>query len=142
MSIEPGLLIIFLAVLAGIAVMLGLAVVWLLRRQLKLNRECEALSEFVHTVHSELRDLHSTALAMEERMLAAELRSNALNDQFEGLAERIKDVHQDDTPANHPYSQAIQKVRRGASVSELMQNSGLSQDEAALLIRLHGAKAP
>jgi hypothetical protein len=26
-------------------------------------------------------------------------------------------------------------------VSELMQNSGLSQDEAALLIRLHGSKA-
>jgi hypothetical protein len=47
-----------------------------------------------------------------------------------------------DEAAFHPYSSAIQKVRSGASVSELMQNSGLSQDEAALLIRLHGTKTP
>jgi Protein of unknown function (DUF2802) len=45
-------------------------------------------------------------------------------------------------PSTHPYSLAIQKARSGANVSELMQNSGLSQDEAALLIRLHGSKAP
>lgn len=42
--------------------------------------------------------------------------------------------------ANHAYSAAIQKVRNGASVTELMQSSGLSHDEATLLIRLHGPK--
>ena len=50
--------------------------------------------------------------------------------------------YQHNEPSTHPYSLVIQKVRSGASVSELMQNSGLSQDEAALLIRLHGSKAP
>jgi hypothetical protein len=36
---------------------------------------------------------------------------------------------------------AIEKVRAGASINDLMQTSGLSHDEAALLIRLHGAKS-
>jgi hypothetical protein len=36
----------------------------------------------------------------------------------------------------------IQKVRSGASINDLMQSSGLTHDEAALLIRLHGSKKP
>jgi hypothetical protein len=65
----------------------------------------------------------------------------ATDEQILALAEKISNTQPVAEPANHPYSMAIQKVRSGASVSELMQTSGLSQDEAALLIRLHGSKA-
>ncbi len=43
--------------------------------------------------------------------------------------------------ANSPYNVDIRKIRDGASVEELMRQSDLSYDEAALLIRLHGGKA-
>jgi len=35
----------------------------------------------------------------------------------------------------------IQRVRQGADVAELMQQFGLSRDEAVLLIRLHGTQS-
>jgi hypothetical protein len=63
----------------------------------------------------------------------------ATDEQMSTLCAKIAD-YQHNEPSTHPYSVVIQKVRSGASVSELMQNSGLSQDEAALLIRLHGSK--
>ena len=42
---------------------------------------------------------------------------------------------------NNPYNLDIRKVRGGANVEELMKQSDLSYDEAALLVRLHGNKA-
>ncbi len=39
-----------------------------------------------------------------------------------------------------PYQQAIQAVKQGMDVEQLMQDFALSRDEALLLIRLHGCK--
>jgi septal ring factor EnvC (AmiA/AmiB activator) len=141
MSIEPGLLLIILAAQAGVLILLVLAFVWLVRKHVKLKNEYEDLAEFVHTLNNEFRDVLTAMLTVEERMIATDLQLTALGDQIQTLAESLKDLQQHET-AGHPYSQAIQKVRRGASISELMQSSGLSQDEAALLIRLHGSKTP
>jgi septal ring factor EnvC (AmiA/AmiB activator) len=142
MTIEPGLLTIILAAVAGMVIVLALAFAWLIRKHVKLkNEEYEDLAEFVHTLNNEFRDLYHATRAVDERIIATDLRINALDGQVAYLAEKINDVQQNES-SNHPYSQAIQKVRRGATVSELMQTSGLSQDEAALLIRLHGSKTP
>ena len=43
---------------------------------------------------------------------------------------------------NSPYNVDIRKIRDGASIEELMRQSEISYDEAALLIRLHGGKQP
>jgi phage-related minor tail protein len=141
MMIEPGLLPIILAAVAGMVIVLALAFAWLVRKHVKLKNEYEDLAEFVHTLNNEFRDLYHATRAVDERIIATDLRINALDGQVAYLAEKINDVQQNES-SNHPYSQAIQKVRRGATVSELMQTSGLSQDEAALLIRLHGSKTP
>lgn len=139
MTIEPALMTIILAAISGVVIIIALAFIWLVFKYLKLKNDYEDLAEFVHTLNNEFRDLSSAGLAMDERMIATDLRMNALDSQIERLAEKISDVQQNES-SSHPYSQAIQKVRCGASVSELMQTSGLSQDEAALLIRLHGSK--
>lgn len=137
--IESGLMTIILAAVASGLIMLTLTIIWLSRRYVKLKNEYEDLAEFVHTLNNEFRDLYNATLAVDERMRATDLRINAVDGQIDRLAEKINDIQQNES-ASHPYSQAIQKVRRGASVSELMQTSGLSQDEAALLIRLHSDK--
>lgn len=142
MMIDPALLTLIVAVLTGVAVLLILALAWLARKLVKLKSDYEELAEFMHSLNNECRDLHHAARAVDERFIATELRVNALDSQFGQLAEKINAIQHNDAASQHPYSQAIQKVRRGASVSDLMQTSGLSQDEAALLIRLHGSKTP
>jgi hypothetical protein len=139
MTIEPALMTIILAAVSGVVIIIALALIWLGLKYLKLKNDYEDLAEFVHTLNNEFRDSSHASLAVDERIMATDLRINALDGQIERLAEKISDVQQNES-SSHPYSQAIQKVRRGASVSELMQTSGLSQDEAALLIRLHGSK--
>lgn len=130
--LSPELMTILIALLAGVVLILAAAFVWLLRKFMKLKDEYEDLGEIVHGLNNDMRDFYSATLAIDERLTATD-------EQIGGLADRIANFQQHDS-SNHPYSMAIQKVRNGASISELMQTSGLSQDEAALLIRLHGSK--
>lgn len=108
------------------------ALFWLAGKHRKLKEDYEDIAEIVHGLNNDFRDFYTTALALDERMATTD-------QQLLALAEKISNIQQIE-PSNHPYSMAIQKVRSGASVSELMQTAGLSQDEAALLIRLHGSK--
>jgi Protein of unknown function (DUF2802) len=134
---DPSLMAIGIAVVSGVLILAALALVWLLRAHLRLKRDHQALTEIVHSHNhrhnNDIRDLNATALTVAGWMAATD-------GQIGGLSAKIADYQQNE-PSTHPYSQAIQKVRSGASVNDLMQNSGLSQDEAALLIRLHGSKA-
>lgn len=114
-----------LAVLAG-------GLVWLLRAHLKLKRDYQALADAVQGNSADIADLCAATLSVDGYMAAMDERINALSAKTSG--QPPPEI------AGHPYGQTIQKVRGGASISELMQNSGLSQDEAALLIRLHGIK--
>ena len=128
--IDPLLMPLIIAVVTGVVI---IALVWLARTHLKLKHDYQVLADVVHGHNNDIADLCAAALAADEHMTATD-------EQISGLCAKIAD-YQHNEPSTHPYSLAIQKVRSGASVSELMQNSGLSQDEATLLIRLHGSKA-
>jgi uncharacterized membrane protein YccC len=132
--IDPFLMAIIIAAVAGVVIIVVIVLVWLVRTHLKLKRDYQVLADAVHGNNHDIADLHAAALTADGRIAATD-------EQISALWEKISD-YQHNEPSTHPYSLAIQKVRSGASVSELMQNSGLSQDEAALLIRLHGSKMP
>jgi hypothetical protein len=132
-SLNPMWMTIIIAVMAGLVCLLTILFLWLMGKHRKLKTDYEDLAEIVHGLNNDFRDFYTTALTMDERMAAAD-------EQIINLVEKISTTQQVE-PSGHPYSMAIQKVRSGASVSELMQSSGLSQDEAALLIRLHGSKS-
>lgn len=131
LTADPFLMAISIAIVSGVVIIV-LVLVWLVRTYLKLKRDHQALTDIVHGHNNDIRDLNATSL------IVAGWRA-ATDGQIGVLSAKISD-YQHNEPSTHPYSLAIQKVRSGASVSELMQNSGLSQDEAALLIRLHGSK--
>jgi ABC-type transport system involved in cytochrome bd biosynthesis fused ATPase/permease subunit len=139
MILDPSLMPIIIAVIAGLLAMLALALAWLAIKFIKLKREHEDLADAVHGSNSDLRDFQGVINVVNERGMATDLRINALDDQLHRLAKKVDDFQQSES-SNHAYAQAIQKVRSGASVAELMQSAGLSQDEAALLVRLHGPK--
>jgi hypothetical protein len=126
---NPFLMTIIIAVVTGVVIVL----VWLVRAHLKLKHDYQLLADAVHGHNNDIADLFAATLTVDGHMAATD-------EQISVLCANISD-YQHNEPSTHPYSLVIQKVRSGASVSELMQNSGLSQDEAALLIRLHGSKA-
>ena len=131
--LSPFLMTIIIAVVIGVVSTVVMVLVWLIRKYLNLKRDYQVLTEIVHGNNNDIRELYTTALTADER-------TAAIDEKLSVLSEKISAYPQNE-PSNHPYSLAIQKVRSGASVSELMQTSGLSQDEATLLIRLHGSKA-
>jgi len=127
---NPFLMTIIIMVVTAVAVVIAL--VWLVRTHLKLKHDYLILANIVHGHNNDIADLCTAVLTADGRIAATDKQIGA-------LCAKIAD-NQHNEPSTHPYSLVIQKVRSGASVSELMQNSGLSQDEAALLIRLHGSK--
>lgn len=120
-----------------IALMVVLA--WLIHSQLKLRRDVQVLNDMINSHGNDIAGLCSAALTIDSRIAEVDNRVEVANGYIDDLAAKIADVEQHDQ-SSHPYSGDIRKVRSGASVDELMKNSGLSHDEAALLIRLHGSK--
>jgi len=128
---NPFLMTVIIMVVTAVAIVIAL--VWLVRTHLKLKHDYQILADIVRGHNNDIADLCTAVLTADGHIAATD-------EQISVLYAKIAD-YQHNEPSTHPYSLIIQKVRSGASVSELMQNSGLSQDEAALLIRLHGSKA-
>ena len=127
-------------ILEGVIIVVMLAALfWLVRAQLKIKHDYRILNGIVHGISNDIAGLCSAALTVDSRIATVDNRIAVTDEQIDDLAAKIADVEQNDQ-SSHPYSGDIRKVRSGASVNELMQNSGLSHDEAALLIRLHGSK--
>jgi len=127
-------------IIEGVTIVVMLvALFWLVRAQLKLKHDYQVLNDIVHGNCNDIAGLCSAALAVDNRISTVDNRVAVTDGQIDDLAAKIADAEQHDQP-DHPYSIDIRKVKSGASVNELMQNSGLSHDEAALLIRLHGSK--
>ena len=129
---NPFLMTIIIMIVTAVAIVIAL--VWLVRTHLKLKHDYQILANIVHGYNNDIADLCTAVMTADGRIADTD-------EQISVLCAKIAD-YQHNEPSTHPYSLVIQKVRSGASVSELMQKSGLSQDEAALLIRLHGSKAP
>jgi hypothetical protein len=127
-------------IVEGVMIVIMLVVLfWLVRAQLKLKQDYQVLNDIVHGNSNDIAGLCSAALTIDSRIATVDSRIEATDGYIDDLAAKLADVEQNDQ-SSHPYSGDIRKVRSGASVNELMQNSGLSHDEAALLIRLHGSK--
>lgn len=127
-------------IIEGVTIVVMLvALFWLARILLKLKHDYQVLNGIVQGNSNDIAGLCSAALTVDSRIATVDNRIAVTDGQIDDLAAKIADSEQNDQ-SDHPYSIDIRKVKSGASVNELMQNSGLSHDEAALLIRLHGSK--
>lgn len=115
------------------------ALLWLARAYIVLQRDYRLLDEKLRHSQNDVASLCAAALAIDQRL---EMTDGQLRQLWSKLSETSERAAPQPPPqVDHPYGSVIQKVRSGASIAELMQGSGLSHDEAALLIRLHGAKS-
>jgi hypothetical protein len=86
-----------------------------LRQQRKDNRD----------LRQQMRALTSAALGMGERVLEMERRQKHLAERQDQV-----DIYES---ANQPYEQAIRMSQHGASISELVNDCGVSENEAHLI---------
>ena len=129
----------FLLIAFGIVVMAFivtfLAVLWLGR----LRRECTRLSVIVNSNKNDVYGLCSAALSVNENIAKTHEQLHELKQQMASVVEKMNGFQQGNI-ANNPYNVDIRKIREGVGVEDLMKQSDLSYDEAALLMRLHGGK--
>lgn len=131
--------LIFALIVAAILILVILVILsWLIYERAKLKQALQSLTLFAQGNNNDLSGLCAAAITVDHRISAIDRRLEMVEDHVSDLVEKITELNQVEQTA-HPYSGDIRKVRSGASIDELMKNSGLTHDEAALLVRLHGA---
>ncbi len=121
---------IILASLGASICLILLILLWLALGYMRLKKELHALKEYANRNNKDIAGLCSAAVTVDTRL-------NDRDQLIKELQQKLTQLNTVETTAQ-PYHSVIQKVRSGADLNELMQNCGLSRDEAALLIRLHG----
>ena len=114
-----------------ITLLLVAVLVWLVIEFKRLKQDFMVLREDVERNNKDIAGLCSAAVSVDSK-----LTDN--NKQLDGIAKKVTDFEQLEQSASQPYHSAIQKVRSGADVDDLVQQCGLSREEAVLLKRLHG----
>jgi len=117
-----------------ITVIISTALILLFNEHKKLKQRFDTLSTSVEQNNKDIAGLCSAAVSVDSSLLES-------HEQLKSMKEILTDLEQHEQQTAQPYYSAIQRVREGAGVDELTQECGLSQDEAVLLIRLHGNSA-
>ena len=139
---ETNILVGFI-VLTVVFVTLLVAVVWLSRLYLTLKQHYTALEAVTQSNKNDIFGLCSAALSVNENTGTIHEKLHEVRQQLSQISEKMSAFSQyEPIDPSSPYYVDIRKVRDGASIEELMRQSEISYDEAALLIRLHGGKQP
>lgn len=88
----------------------------------------------------QIEQLASTATALCAGAVGVDRRVVKLERHSKNLEHRQESIESQQHTADRPYGEAIQMVQRGAVASRLVEELGLSNSEAELLVMLHGMK--
>ncbi len=99
------------------------------KRALELQEQLERQLELVR---QSISGLTAGTVGMDRRMRRLETREKVLSERQETY-----EIQQSD---DQPYSQAIRLVQQGAASGRLVDELGLSESEADLIVRLHGQR--
>jgi len=111
-----------------------LALAWLtLRQRRALAVQAEELTELrreLDVLRSDLAGMCRASRGAGDHLLRLEARVHRLTERQNQSELR--------TASDRPYTQAIELVRQGAAVEDLIQRCGLTRGEAELIQMLHG----
>ena len=105
--------------LLSLAVMVSFFLLWRLSARLRQQQRQH------NDLRQQMRALTSAALGMGERVLEMERRQKHLAERQEQV-----DIYES---ANQPYEQAIRMAQHGASIEDLVDSCGVSENEAHLI---------
>jgi len=121
----------YLVLLIVIIGLFSLVLLWLLIEQHKIKQVNERLVDQIESINQDLAILCSTAVQVDDRLSHSA-------EQLSKLNEVLNNIQEVDKETSSPYQLIIQKVQSGLNEQALVKEYGLSRDEAALLIKLHG----
>lgn len=121
----------FSAMLAiAVVSVLLISVLWMTARQLRrARRNLAAQSRELERMQAQLRALGAGAAGLAGALARVEQQLRRVGDRQQNLELR--------SPGEQIYDHALQLIRDGADVEELMNRCGLVRDEAELLLRMH-----
>ncbi len=127
---------ILLLLLAVIAVM-----VWLFLENRKIKQEHQNLKQDFEKVNRDLAGLCSAAVNVDTRLTKNSAVLLGMVKDLEEILEPVAEISKPETSeAQQPYQDIIQVAKQGVEPDALVRQFGVSFDEAALLIRLHGTE--
>ncbi len=122
--------------LACLALAASFAGLFMLRRfaleRTQLREQVERLQQQLALQQQSITGLTAGAIGMDRRLRRTEATERMISDRQE--------IIENQQAAEQPYSHAIRLVQQGASAERLMEELGLSESEATLLVRLHGLR--
>ena len=122
--------------LACIALLAALAALLLLHRsaqeRARLREQVERLQQQLALQQQSITGLTAGAIGIDRRLRRTEATERMISDRQE--------IIENQQAAEQPYSHAIRLVQQGATAARLMEELGLSESEASLLVRLHGLR--
>ena len=136
-SVSENFVLMGFSVITVAFLLLFLAVIWLSRLVFRLKNDCANLTEIVESNKNDLYGLCSAAITVNETTAKTHEQLHELKQQVSHVVDKVTELERTDF-VNSAYNVDIRKIRDGANAEDLMKQSELSYDEAALLIRLYG----
>lgn len=135
-----------LGTLAVLCSLLAVALYKLWRGQRKLEQNLQNLTAQNQRSSDDVAGLCSAALAVDKRLAANESMMQEIILTVRNAVQPVYHEAEQEPLAEEPleqsqdYGMAIDKIRQGADVDDLVRICGLTRDEAMLLVRLHGRR--
>ena len=131
-------ILLFLLIAVVLLVIIGLLMLFFEFK--KLKEDHRYLSERLRRNNEDVAGLCSAAVELDQHIASSDAQLNAMMDVVNNLQETYVQAMESETDMTQDYQKAIQKIRMGVSVEELVKDCGLTMDEAVLLNRLHGGR--
>ena len=114
----------------AVAVMLLTVIQWLTGRRYQMK--IDELNQEIEVLKGTLNVLCTSAVGVDRRV-------GKLEQGKRELQQRQETIEQNNKP-DQPYAEAIRVVQQGATANQLVEEFGISRNEANLIVMLHGVK--
>ncbi len=104
--------------------------IWLWARCRQQERRLEQLQRSHSGQQRDIVGLCAAAVRMDERI-------GELIHHFKEMHVQIQDMNHLPVHGQSSYQEAIERIDQGAGIDDLVEECGISKEEAALLIRMH-----
>lgn len=119
-----------LACLAGLGLLLAGLLLVVLRNQSQLRREQRQLAALLASQENDLAGIVAAGVNIDRLLIEHEQSLRECLERIESFGS--------ESPQNHPYHAAIEKIKQGTEAGQLAKEFGFPLSEAELLVRLHG----
>lgn len=141
------LLLAVVSAVAGFLVLMAVALLRLWREQKRFKQALDEVQAEIKRSSADVAGLCSAAIAVDKRLAENESHLYSVLDELSSRQHMVPTAPQqeiaepdDEDVQPQGYQKAIEKIRRGADLDELVKSCGLTRDEAVLLMRLHASR--